>query len=220
MEMLDIVLSFVPHYTRWDVLRYIDFQEEKTMNRTHLSVRMLCEAAVMVALAQILSYLKLMELPNGGSLTPAMFPIILFAVRWGTAPGLMAGFVFGLLQLIFDGAYAWGWQSMLLDYLAAFTPLGLAGLFKGRTWGIFAGTVVGCAGRFLVHYISGVTIYKILGQDPRLFVQVCLSHVIIGSLRFFRSLLYRTVLLLCLAQLFIYLMQMGKLHLQSVQILD
>ena len=142
MEMLDIVLSFVPHYTRWDVLRYIDFQEEKTMNRTHLSVRMLCEAAVMVALAQILSYLKLMELPNGGSLTPAMFPIILFAVRWGTAPGLMAGFVFGLLQLIFDGAYAWGWQSMLLDYLAAFTPLGLAGLFKGRTWGIFAGTVV------------------------------------------------------------------------------
>ena len=74
MEMLDIVLSFVPHYTRWDVLRYIDFQEEKTMTRTHLSVRMLCEAAVMVALAQILSYLKLMELPNGGSLTPAMFP--------------------------------------------------------------------------------------------------------------------------------------------------
>ncbi len=74
MEMLDIVLSFVPHYTRWDVLRYIDFQEEKTMNRTHLSVRMLCEAAVMVALAQILSYLKLMELPNGGSLTPPCFP--------------------------------------------------------------------------------------------------------------------------------------------------
>ena len=68
---------------------------------------------------------------------------------WGLGPGLMAGFVFGLLQLIFDGAYAWGWQSMLLDYLAAFTPLGLAGLFKGRTWGIFAGTVVGCAGRFL-----------------------------------------------------------------------
>ena len=35
----------------------------------------------------------------------------------------MVGFVFGLLQLIFDGAYAWGWQSMLLDYLLAFTPL-------------------------------------------------------------------------------------------------
>ena len=161
MELLDIVLSFVPHYTRWDVLRYIDFQEEKTMNRTHLSVRMLCEAAVMVALAQILSYLKLMELPNGGSLTPAMFPIILFAVRWGTAPGLMAGFVFGLLQLIFDGAYAWGWQSMLLDYLVAFAVLGVAGLFWKMKGGIFIGTVVGSFLRFVVHFISGITIYRI-----------------------------------------------------------
>ena len=128
---------------------------------SHLRVRMLCEGAMMVALAQVLSYIKLMELPNGGSLTPAMFPILLFAVRWGLAPGLMAGFTFGLLQLIFDGAYAWGWQSMLLDYLVAFTPLGLAGLFKGKKWGIFVGTVVGCLGRFIVHYISGVTIYRI-----------------------------------------------------------
>ena len=127
----------------------------------HFRVRMLCEGAMMVALAQVLSYIKLMELPNGGSLTPAMFPIILFAVRWGLTPGLMAGFTFGLLQLIFDGAYAWGWQSMLLDYLVAFTPLGLAGLFKGKKWGIFVGTVVGCLGRFVVHYISGVTIYRI-----------------------------------------------------------
>lgn len=123
--------------------------------------RMLCEGAIMVALAQILSYIKIMELPNGGSLTPAMFPILLFAVRWGLKDGLLAGFVFGLLQLIFDGAYAWGWQSMLLDYLVAFPPLGLAGLFKGKKWGIFAGTVLGCLGRFIVHFISGITIYRI-----------------------------------------------------------
>ena len=110
----------------------------------------------MVALAQILGYLKLAEAPNGGSITFAMFPIILFAVRWGLRPGLMAGFLFGLLQLIFDGAYAWGWQSMLLDYL------GLAGLFRGKSWGLFAGTLAGCLARFAIHYISGVTVYKIL----------------------------------------------------------
>ena len=155
MEMLDIVLSFVPHYTRWDVLRYIDFQEEKTMNRTHLSVRMLCEAAVMVALAQILSYLKLMELPNGGSLTPAMFPIILFAVRWGTAPGLMAGFVFGLLQLIFDGAYAWGWQSMLLDYVVAYTLVFLCGFAAGKKLGWLWGTILAGLGRWVSLTLSG-----------------------------------------------------------------
>ena len=33
---------------------------------------------------------------------------------------------------------------------------------QGKKWGIFVGTVVGCLGRFVVHYISGVTIYKIL----------------------------------------------------------
>lgn len=136
--------------------------QNQPRRRRSFSTRCLAEAAVMVACAQILSYIKLLELPNGGSLTPAMFPMIFFAVRWGLKPGLLAGFTFGLLQLIFDGAYAWGWQSMLLDYLVAFTPLGLAGLFRGRKWGIFAGTVAGCFCRFVVHYISGVTIYKIL----------------------------------------------------------
>ena len=142
--------------------------KQETGRRTSVSIRCLTEAAIMVALAQVLSYIKLMELPNGGSLTPAMFPIILFAIRWGLKPGLLASFAFGLLQLIFDGAYAWGWQSMLLDYLVAFTPLGLAGLFKGKKWGIFVGTVVGCAARFVVHYISGVTIYKILAPTELL----------------------------------------------------
>ena len=126
---------------------------------SHLRVRMLCEGAMMVALAQVLSYIKLMELPNGGSLTPAMFPIILFAVRWGLTPGLMAGFTFGLLQLIFDGAYAWGWQSMLLDYLVAFTPLSLAGLFKGKKNGIYWGSLLGTFLRFLVHYVTGATLW-------------------------------------------------------------
>ena len=134
----------------------------ETKRTSHARVRMLCEGAMMVALAQVLSYIKLMQLPNGGSVTAAMFPILLFSVRWGLAPGLMAGFTFGLLQLIFDGAYAWGWQSMLLDYLVAFTPLGMAGLFRGKKWGIFPGTLLGCAIRFAVHYISGVTIYRIL----------------------------------------------------------
>ena len=135
---------------------------KNNVTRSHLRVRALCEGAILVALAFILSFVKLYELPNGGSLTPAMFPILLYALRWGLPRGLIAGFVFGLLQLIFDGAYAWGWQSMLLDYLLAFTPLGLAGLFKGKSWGIFPGTVLGCAARFVIHYISGVTIYRII----------------------------------------------------------
>ena len=129
--------------------------------KQHLRIRAITEGAMLVASAQILSFIKLYEFPQGGSVTLAMFPILFYAVRWGLGRGLLAGFTFGLLQLIFDGAYAWGWQSMILDYLLAFTPLGLAGLFKGRAWGIFPGTILGCGARFLVHYLSGVTVYRI-----------------------------------------------------------
>ena len=130
--------------------------------KARLYTRMLCEGAIMVALALVLNQLKIFRLPNGGSITLEMLPIFFYAVRWGVGPGLLAGFAFGLLQMFIDGAVAWGWQSLLLDYLVAFTPLGRAGLFKGKDWGIFAGTVLGSVVRFIVHFISGITIYAIV----------------------------------------------------------
>ena len=89
-------------------------------------LQMLCEGAILVALAQILSMLKLWEMPWGGSITLGMLPIFLFAVRWGTRWGLVAGFAYGLLQVMFDGGFAISWQSILGDYLVAFTVLGLS----------------------------------------------------------------------------------------------
>ena len=133
-----------------------------TNRKSHLYVRMLCEGAILLAMGLVLNALKLYQFPNGGSVDLAMIPIFFFAIRWGVGPGLLVGFAFGLLQMFIDGAIAWGWQSLLLDYLVAFTPLGLAGLFRYRKGGIFAGTLLGCILRFIVHYISGVTIYAIV----------------------------------------------------------
>ena len=129
------------------------------MTKQHNYIRALCEGAIMVALAQILAYLKLYELPQGGSITLAMVPIFFFAVRWGWKKGLGCAFVFGLLQLLLDGGFAIGWQSMLGDYLIAFGVLGLAGIFTGKPYSIFAGTVVGSVARFLVHWVVGATIW-------------------------------------------------------------
>ncbi len=61
-----------------------------------------------------------------------------------------------MLQLLLDGAYAWGWQSVLGDYIIAYSVLGLAGLFSKQKNGFFTGCCVGCAARFLVHYLVGV----------------------------------------------------------------
>jgi len=109
------------------------------------SLRPLVEAGVMIALAQLLSYIKFFEMPLGGSITPAsMLPILFFAVRWGTRWGLGAGVTYGLLQFllgtkwpspVFAGTpvLAYG-LVLILDYLVAFGALGLAGLFKGFSW--------------------------------------------------------------------------------------
>lgn len=102
----------------------------------------MAEGAVLLALALVFNALKLFTLPNGGSVDLAMIPIFIFALRWGVGWGLLEGFLFGLLQMLIDGAVAWGWQSLLLDYLVAFTPLGLAGLFRGKGKGIYVGILL------------------------------------------------------------------------------
>ncbi len=128
--------------------------------KKNLTLRALTEGAIFVALAQVLSYLKLWEMPWGGSVVLAMVPIVLYAVRWGIVPGLLAGFVFGILQFVFDGGFAIGWQSIIGDYLLAFTAIGLAGLVKKEKNGaIYTGTVIGGLARFLVHYVVGATIW-------------------------------------------------------------
>ena len=99
------------------------------MKNNKLTLRALTEGAIFVAAAQVLSMIKLFELPQGGSISLAMLPIFVYCARWGLGAGLMAGFSFGAVHMIFSGAYAWGWQSIIGDYLAAYTALGLAGLF-------------------------------------------------------------------------------------------
>ena len=133
----------------------------------HMKLRALCEGAIMVAAGTALSFIKLFELPQGGSVGIGMLPRLFYCVRWGWKEGLLASFAYGLLQLIFDGAYAWGWTSMLLDYILAYGVLGFAGLFAHKKGGIFTGTVVGCVLRFIVHFVSGVTIYRIYEPTQR-----------------------------------------------------
>ena len=126
-------------------------------SKSHLKLRALCEGAVMVALAQVLSYVKLFELPQGGSVGIGMLPIFIYCARWGFGPGMLASVVYSFLQLMFDGGFAIGWQSVLGDYIIAYSVLGVAGLFHKNKYGLLIGTAVGCAARFLVHYIVGMT---------------------------------------------------------------
>lgn len=137
-------------------------EKEKNGTRQKNKTRMLVEGALMVALALVFNAIKIFQLPQGGSISIEMLPLFIFALRWGCGPGMLVSFVFGLLEIFIDGAVAWGWQSLLLDYLVAFTPLGLAGLFRKMKGGVYVGPVVAAFVRFIVHFISGITIYRIV----------------------------------------------------------
>ena len=128
-------------------------------NKSHLKLRALCEGAVLVALAQVLGYIKLFSLPNGGSITLNMLPIFLYCARWGFGSGIMASFVLSLLQLLLDGAFAWGWQSILGDYIIAYTVLGIAGLFHKQYGGFFTGAAVGALARFIAAWVVGAVVW-------------------------------------------------------------
>ncbi|MDR0952016.1 MAG: energy-coupled thiamine transporter ThiT [Oscillospiraceae bacterium] len=137
------------------------------MKNTHL--RTIAEGAIFIAIAMVLSYL---EIPIGlsfggfgGSLSLVMIPLVVFAVRRGTVWGLGVGLLFGALKFFFSNGAAINWESMLLDYFFAYMAVGLAGVMRGRRHGLVLGALIGCAARFVVHFISGITIYITLSGE-------------------------------------------------------
>ena len=131
------------------------------------STRMLANAALVIALSFILSYIRLYKMPQGGSITLAsMLPIFMFAYAYGVGPGMLVGMAYGVLQFIQD-AYFVHPVELLLDYPLAFAMLGLAGL-AGRfsdSWGIIPGIVIGTLGRFLCAFLSGVIFFGMYAPE-------------------------------------------------------
>ena len=126
---------------------------------TRTAIRRLCEGALLLALAEILSFFPLPKMPQGGSVDLAMLPIFMFCARWGFGPGMLVSTAHGVLQAMIEGGIAIGWQSIIGDFLLAYAVLGTAGLFWKMKNSFYLGTLVGCSLRFLVHYVVGATIW-------------------------------------------------------------
>ena len=120
---------------------------------------MLCEGALSVTLAVALSYVELDLWFQGGSISATMIPLLLFAFRWGASWGVLGGLVFGTLKYFLSSGWALNWVSILFDYSVAYAMVGFAGLFKGKVKQLPLAVIVGGAARFIIHYISGVTVY-------------------------------------------------------------
>lgn len=133
-------------------------------------------SAVFVALATVLSNIKVVKMPLGGSVTLlSMLPIVMISVMMGLKWGIGSAFVYSLIQLLLgitmDGLLGWGLTpvmlvgTILLDYIVAFTVLGIAGIFAKKGYaGICGGVALAIFFRFLSHFLSGFVIFKNLEQ--------------------------------------------------------
>lgn len=128
----------------------------------------------MLALATVLSFVRVYKLPWGGSITLlSMLPICVYSIKRGVKPGMMVSFLFALIQFgqgIMDGLFSWGLTPVmligciLLDYLLPFSVLGLAGMFRKKNFpGWIVGITVSILLRFVMHFLSGVIIWKSMG---------------------------------------------------------
>ena len=124
-------------------------QEGKT------DVRAMTYGALCMAMSFVLSYIKLYSMPLGGSVTLAsMLPLLWYSNRFGVRNGFIAGAAYGLLQLI-QKPEIYHWVQVLLDYPLAFMMLGLAGSVKN----LQLGSVIGVAGRWICHILSGAIFF-------------------------------------------------------------
>jgi thiamine transporter len=147
------------------------------------TTRILTEAAVSVALAGALNFIKIYTLPQGGSITAgAMVPICWFALRRGPKWGISAGVVFSFVVMLNPvDLYVVHPAQLLLDYPIAFGALGLAGAFRRHP---LVGVGVGIFGRFLSHFASGVIFFSMFappGMSPFLYSAIYNGSYLIGE---------------------------------------
>jgi thiamine transporter len=121
-----------------------------------LNTRTIVHIGLALALTVILHTFRLYHMPQGGSVTlGAMVPLLIIAYRYGPNVGCLAGFVYGIINLIQDPFILHPVQ-VLFDYPLPFMAFGLAGYFHDR---MMWGTIAAFLGRFICHFISGVVFF-------------------------------------------------------------
>lgn len=144
----------------------------------------LTESAMLIAVAIVLELVSKMfipEMPFGGQVTlVSMLPVVLISYRHGVKWGLVAGLGYALIEMVigaktvaaaFQPGY-FGDGTMILnalimcvlDYLVAFTALGLGGAFRERTenpgLGLCLGSVLALSARYVSHIASGYILFS------------------------------------------------------------
>lgn len=131
------------------------FFASKCSSKKRMSTKQLVFCAAALALAYLTSYIKLFEMPWGGSVTLfSMLFIVLIANWYGVKAGILVGFAYGIIQFIQE-PYVLTFFQVCCDYILAFAALGVAGFFAKSKYGLVKGYIVAVLARGVFHAIGG-----------------------------------------------------------------
>lgn len=127
----------------------------KHSSKKKMTTRQIVFCAAALALAFITSYIKLFEMPWGGSVTLcSMLFIVLIANWYGVETGILCGLAYGILQFLQE-PYVLSFFQVCCDYVFAFAALGLAGFFAKKDHGLLKGYIVAVISRGAFHALGG-----------------------------------------------------------------
>lgn len=121
---------------------------------------------ILIALSQVLSYIKIWQMPQGGAVTiGSMVPILIFVLIAKPGPAFIATFAYGFLQFAIGGDFLLNPASIFLDYILAFGILGIATFFPKNLPGALIGSALAILARYACHVLSGVLIFYMYAPE-------------------------------------------------------
>lgn len=127
----------------------------KSSEKNKMTTRQLAFCAMAMALAFVTSYIKIFEMPWGGSVTLCSMLFIVLAANWyGVKTGIFVGLAYGILQFIQE-PYVLSFFQVCCDYILAFAALGAAGLFAKQSGGLVKGYIAAVLARGAFHALGG-----------------------------------------------------------------
>lgn len=172
-------------------------------DKSGLTTKSISYGAICIAMSFALSYLRIVKMPQGGSITVAsLLPLMIYSYIFGTKKGVLAGLIYGVLQAVQDPTVLHPAQ-FVLDYPAAFACIGLSGVFSSCKKLEHApqikfalGAIVAGLGRFVMAFLSGifafgafapagtpVVIYSLTYQSVYLFPDLAIC-IVLGIILF------------------------------------
>lgn len=127
----------------------------RNSEKKHMTTKQLVFCAMAMALAFVTSYIKIFNLPWGGSVTLCSMLFIVLVANWyGVKTGVLVGLVYGVLQFIQE-PFVLSFFQVCCDYILAFAALGVAGFFAKSTNGLLKGYIAAVLARGVFHSLGG-----------------------------------------------------------------